>query len=139
MSIIIISRGTLSGGQRLAKCLAMNLGCQIISREVLTEAAQQYGVSEESLARGLAQPPSSWDRFRIDRQIYPQSGNINRQALATSTSFIEIRNLDSSFRREPQRKTGFTRRRKDRKEKQDRHDPILNPSLALLGVLCGLA
>jgi len=70
MSIITISRGTLSGGQRLAKCLAMNLGYQIISREVLTEAAQQYGVSEESLARGLEQPPSFWDRFRIDRQIY---------------------------------------------------------------------
>jgi hypothetical protein len=27
----------------------------------------------------------------------------NRQALATSTSFIEIRNLDSSFRRESHR------------------------------------
>jgi cytidylate kinase len=70
MSIITISRGTLSGGQRLAKCLAMNLGYQIMSREVLAEAAQRYGVSEESLARGLEQPPSFWDRFRIDRQIY---------------------------------------------------------------------
>jgi cytidylate kinase len=70
MSIITISRGTLSGGQRLAKCLATNLGSQILSREVLAEAAQRYGVSEEKLARGLEQPPSFWDRFRIDRQIY---------------------------------------------------------------------
>ncbi len=70
MSVITISRGTQSGGQRLANCLAMNLGYKLISREVLVEAAQRYGVSEESLARGLEQPPSFWDRFRIDRQIY---------------------------------------------------------------------
>lgn len=70
MSVITISRGTQSGGQRLAKCLAMNLGYKSISREVLVEAAQRYGVSEETLARGLEQPPSFWDRFRIDRQIY---------------------------------------------------------------------
>ena len=70
MSIITISRGTDSGGRRLAKCLATSLGYQIISREVLAEAAQRYGVSEENLARGLEQPPSFWDRFRIDRQIY---------------------------------------------------------------------
>ncbi len=70
MSIITISRGTLSGGQRLANCLAHDLGYRLISREVLAEAAQRYGINEEYLARGLEQPPSFWDRFRIDRQTY---------------------------------------------------------------------
>ncbi len=70
MSVITISRGTLSGGQRLANCLAHNLGYRLISREVLAEAAKQYGVSEDSLAHGLEQPPSFWDRFRVERQMY---------------------------------------------------------------------
>jgi cytidylate kinase len=70
MAIITISRGTFSGGRQLATCLAANLGYRIISREVLVEAAQRYGVREEDLARGIEQPPSFWDRFRIDRQLY---------------------------------------------------------------------
>jgi len=70
MPIITISRGTLSGGQRLANCLAHNLGYRLISRDVLVEAAQRYGINEENLARGLEQPPSFWDRFRIDRLTY---------------------------------------------------------------------
>ncbi len=70
MSIITISRGTLSGGQRLAGCLARSLDYRLISREVLAEAAHRYGVHEEDLARGLEQPPSFWDRFGIERQIY---------------------------------------------------------------------
>ncbi len=71
MAIITISRGSQSGGQRLADCLGSNLGYRVISREDLSrEAARRYGVVEESLRRGLEQAPSFWDRFRIDRQIY---------------------------------------------------------------------
>jgi cytidylate kinase len=60
----------LSGGQRLANCLAHNLSYRLISWEVPAEAAHRYGVHEEDLARGLEQPPSFGDRFRIERQIY---------------------------------------------------------------------
>jgi cytidylate kinase len=70
VAVITISRGTLSGGERVANCLALILGYRVISREVLAEAAKQYGVNEETLAHGLEQPPSFWDRFRIERQIY---------------------------------------------------------------------
>ena len=70
MAIITISRGTFSGGKCLANCLATALGYRVISRELLAEAAARYGVKEANLQRGLEQPPTFWDRFRIDRQIY---------------------------------------------------------------------
>jgi cytidylate kinase len=71
MAIITISRGSLSGGQRLAECVSDALGYRIISREDLVqEGARRYGVVEEHLQRALEQAPSFWDRFRVDRQIY---------------------------------------------------------------------
>ena len=70
MAIITISRGTFSGGQGLANCLATTLGYRVISREFLAEAADRYGVKEANLRRGIEQAPTFWDRFRIDRQIY---------------------------------------------------------------------
>ncbi len=70
MAIVTISRGTFSGGSRLASCLGTALGYRVISREVLAEAAQEYGVLEETLLEGLRDAPSFWERFRIDRRIY---------------------------------------------------------------------
>ena len=49
MAIITISRGTKSGGEKLAKCLSERLGWPAISREVIVETASQYGVSETLL------------------------------------------------------------------------------------------
>ena len=52
MAIITISRGSLSGGRRLATCVGMNLGYQVISREELVqEGARAYGVMEQNLRR----------------------------------------------------------------------------------------
>jgi cytidylate kinase len=71
MAIITISRGSLSGGRRLAHCVGMNLGYEVISREELVqEGARAYGVMEQSLRRGLEQGPRLWDRFRVDRRVY---------------------------------------------------------------------
>ncbi len=71
MAIITISRGTLSGGARLAGCLGHNLGYAVISREDLVEhASEWYGVKQENLLRGLERGPALLERFRIDRQIY---------------------------------------------------------------------
>ncbi|MCX6543290.1 MAG: cytidylate kinase family protein [Acidobacteria bacterium] len=70
MSIITISRGTFSGGKRLAECLADRLGYPCLSREVIAEAAAVYGVSQVELGAALSQPPSFWDRFRRDRDRY---------------------------------------------------------------------
>ena len=57
MPIITISRGTFSGGQRLAECLSEKLGYKCISREVLVEAARGHGVPLEELSKALNEPP----------------------------------------------------------------------------------
>jgi cytidylate kinase len=70
MAIITVSRGTFSGGTSLAECLAGRLGYDIISREVLAEAAVRYGASEAKLAEALEKSPGFWDRFLHDRRRY---------------------------------------------------------------------
>jgi len=70
MAIITISRGTFSGGKRLAACLGATLGYRVLSREVLVAAAERYGVHEEVLTKGIEHPPSFWERFSLDRQKY---------------------------------------------------------------------
>lgn len=63
MAIITISRGTFSGGEALAQCLADRLGYRCVSREViLGEAAKVYGVPTEELAAAMEKPPSFWAR-----------------------------------------------------------------------------
>ncbi len=70
MAIITISRGTFSGGQILAECIAEKLGYRCISREVLVEAARQYGVPLEKLSKALAEPPGFLHRSTEDRAHY---------------------------------------------------------------------
>lgn len=70
MPIVTISRGTSSGGARLAECLRDRLGLKVISREVVVEAAKTYGVSEDDLQASLQSPPGFWDKQARKRQQY---------------------------------------------------------------------
>jgi len=71
MAIVTISRGTMSGGRELARCLGARLGYRVIAREdLVAETARAYGIREENLVRGLGRGPRLLDRFRIDRRIY---------------------------------------------------------------------
>ena len=71
MAIITISRGSLSGGRSLARCLGANLGYRVVSREELVqEGSKLYGIDEKTLQKGLEEAPRFWDRFRVDRRIY---------------------------------------------------------------------
>jgi cytidylate kinase len=70
MSIITISRGSFSGGKDLAECVARDLGYPCISREVIVEAAEQYGASEAALSAALSEAPSLLDRLKRDRDRY---------------------------------------------------------------------
>ena len=70
MPIVTISRGTFSGGKDLAERLARELGYPCISREVIAEAAEQYGASEAALSDALSRAPSFLDRFRRDKERY---------------------------------------------------------------------
>jgi len=53
MTIITISRFTMSGGEKLAKCLSERLGIPSVSREVITQVADQFGISETVLVEQL--------------------------------------------------------------------------------------
>ena len=70
MAIITISRGTFSGGQQLAECVAEKLGYRCISREVLLKAAGEYGIPEEELSRALSKKPGILERLTSERDHY---------------------------------------------------------------------
>ena len=70
MPIITISRGTFSGGKDLAERLARELGYPCISREVIVEAGERYGVSEAALSAALSKGPSLIDGLKRDRDHY---------------------------------------------------------------------
>jgi cytidylate kinase len=53
MAIITISRGTMSGGESLAKCLSDRLGIPAISQEILQDAAGRFGISQALLVEQL--------------------------------------------------------------------------------------
>jgi len=70
MAIITISRGTFSGGADLAKWVAEKLGYRCIAREVLTEAAKQYGADEKGLQKALTEKPGFIERLSSERTRY---------------------------------------------------------------------
>jgi len=70
MSIVTISRGTFSGGQSLAGCVAEQLGYRCVAREVLTKAAKQYGVDEERIYKSLIEKPGFLERRTLERIHY---------------------------------------------------------------------
>jgi cytidylate kinase len=70
MAIITISRGTFSGGQRLAQCVADKLGYRCIARIELHEAAKRYGVHDEELSRAISETPGLLERLGSERARY---------------------------------------------------------------------
>ena len=71
MAIITISRGTMSGGRRLAECLAETLGVPCLGREELAEAAAaRLGVLPDVLRQKLESAPGLWDRLTSERRRY---------------------------------------------------------------------
>jgi cytidylate kinase len=70
MSIITISRGSLSGGRSLADRVAARLGYRCISSEALIEAATKYGVPEPKLSEVFDKTPSFWERLTKSRRLY---------------------------------------------------------------------
>ena len=70
MAIITISRGTFSGGRSLAECIAGKLGYRCLGREVLAEAARQYGVPDEKLSEALTKKPGILERLTREKKNY---------------------------------------------------------------------
>ncbi len=70
MAIIMLSRGSHSGGKLLSDCVAAHLSYRSINRETIIAKASGCGTTERKLRDALERPPSFWDRFREDRRRY---------------------------------------------------------------------
>lgn len=71
MAIITISRGTFSGGNALAECLAERLDYPRLGREeAIAEAEKEYGISIDKLTSALKNPPSVWQQTVGPRIAY---------------------------------------------------------------------
>lgn len=70
MPVITITRGTLAGATALAENVAAELGIPCISREVIVEAAHDVGVTEEVLIEQMDRPPSFFNRYSREREVY---------------------------------------------------------------------
>jgi len=71
MPIITMSRGSCSGGTRLAEELHERLGWKILSQEdVSSAAAKTYRMTEQELFRGLYLPANFYERFTHRKTRY---------------------------------------------------------------------
>lgn len=70
MAIVTISRGSMSGGEAFAKCLASNLGYPVLGREVLVEAAARLGVPESLLREKIQTSSGLFEKLTTDRHVY---------------------------------------------------------------------
>ena len=70
MAIITISRGTMSGGQKLAQMLCEKLSYRCISREIIIKAADDYGVEEYKLFEAIRKSPTILQKLTFERERY---------------------------------------------------------------------
>jgi cytidylate kinase len=70
MSIITISRGSYSRGKEIAEKLAMKLGYECISRDILLEASDEFNIHEIKLIRALHDPISVLARLTHGKERY---------------------------------------------------------------------
>lgn len=70
MCIITIQRGTKSGGEALAECLANHLNYPILGREVLQGAAAQLGVPAEDIGEKMEDLPGRFGRTPLITKLY---------------------------------------------------------------------
>lgn len=70
MAIVTISRGSMSGGEALANCLASRLGYPVLGREVLVEAAARLGVPDAMLREKIQTSVGLIEKLTRDRRVY---------------------------------------------------------------------
>jgi cytidylate kinase len=70
MAIITINRGSYSRGKEVAEKLALKLGYECISRDILLEASDEFNIPEIKLIRALHDPASVLERFRHGKDRY---------------------------------------------------------------------
>ena len=71
MAIIMISRGTFSGGKTLAERVADRLGYPCLSREeIVRETVKKYGISENEMTGAMNEAPPFWQQIHGRRLSY---------------------------------------------------------------------
>ena len=70
MCVITIQRGTKSGGEAMAKCLAKHLDYPILGREVLQDAAAQLGVSAKDVGEKMEERPGRFGRTPLITKLH---------------------------------------------------------------------
>lgn len=74
MAIITISRGSHAGGKAVAELVGQRLGQPVLGREeVLTEAAQSFGIVESELKSALDDSPRFWQQVPGKRLAFAKS------------------------------------------------------------------
>jgi len=67
---VLVSRGSMSGGQKVAACLAEHGGFTCITREDLVAVVNQYGDIAARLTREIGKASRDYDRFTTLRRPY---------------------------------------------------------------------
>jgi cytidylate kinase len=70
MPIVTVSHLTGSGGPEIGIALAERLGYRYVDREMIMEAARQYGVVEDKLMQLDETKPSLFERFDVETRQY---------------------------------------------------------------------
>ena len=70
MAVVTISSEMGSGAPEIGRAVAQRLGYRFIDREVITEAAHQYGLLEERLAELDERKPSLIQRLDVETRRY---------------------------------------------------------------------
>ncbi len=70
MAIITISRGSYYRGREVAEKLAVKLGYECISREILLEASQEFNIPEIKLVRAIQLSPTILQRLTHEKEKY---------------------------------------------------------------------
>lgn len=70
MPIVTIAHETGSGGPEIGTALAERLGYRYVDREMISQAARQYGVTEDKLAQLDETKPSLFERFDVETRQY---------------------------------------------------------------------
>ena len=70
MAIIVISHEMGAGGPEIGQLLAQRLGYRYVDQELISDAAQRYGLLEEKLSHLDESKPSLFERFDAETRRY---------------------------------------------------------------------
>ncbi len=70
MPAVLISRGTMSGGQSLARCLSARLSLRCVCREDLLSAVDRHGGHARKVVQSLESATRAYDQFSQNRRSF---------------------------------------------------------------------